>query len=617
MVARHHRAQAAQPGSRPLVAFSYERFSTERQDCESIETQRQVNKDYIERQGWIYGGSFSDDAVTGMVRLNRPGYAALLERVDSGAVDVVVATETSRLSRDPEETQRLWKKLEFHRIALHCPFDGGVVDDVRLLLSSYRSKEEVKKTRARTRSAQATKAREGRSAGGLAYGYRVDTDRNDPSQRRGCGHLKIVADEAAIVIEIFELYAAGWSCQAIADHLNDRGVPPPRSGKREANVAKAKRQGKPATPTKWRAPTIAGWRRRGTGILNNVRYIGRYKWGELEYLIDPDTEMRVSRPNDVHEKVETEVPEWRIVPQALWDAVKARQAALDAKLDAKNDRGDDDIPDDRMALARAANRPKYALSGLVRCGCCGAGFGVVGDARLGCSTYYQGHRADCANKRTIKRAKLEAAVLEGLKSELMQPEAIAAFVEAYNAGIAAGNGALDRERDRLEREAAQVERELANILEALRRVGSSAMLLGELQRLEGRKGEIEAQLGSLPAAPARLAVHPNAAELYRRRVEEVATLLADPKLAPKVNEVLRQAIDAIVMTPGAGRSWRVEVRGVLPGLFRWARSETAATLVSGSSAGDVVASVELVAGARNHLILLIYSPDFSAWRYAS
>jgi hypothetical protein len=98
-----------------------------------------------------------------------------------------------------------------------------------------------------------------------------------------------------------------------------------------------------------------------------------------------------------------------------------------------------------------------------------------------------------------------------------------------------------------------------------------------------------------------MTVHRDAAELYRRRVQEVATLFADRALAPKVNDLLREVVEAIVVTPGAGKTWRVEVRGSLPGLFRWGRSPTPAALLSGRDRGDLFSSVQLVAGARYRL----------------
>jgi len=79
----------------------------------------------------------------------------------------------------------------------------------------------------------------------------------------------------------------------------------------------------------------------------------------------------------------------------------------------------------------------------------------------------------------------------------------------------------------------------------------------------------------------------------------VATLFADRALAPKVNDLLREVVEAIVVKPGAGKTWRVEVRGSLPGLFRWSQSPTA--LLSGREGADLFSSVQMVAGARYQL----------------
>ncbi len=94
--------------------------------------------------------------------------------------------------------------------------------------------------------------RDGRSAGGRAYGYR-------PSPGRP-GVLEIVEDEAAVIRAIFSAYAAGEAPRAIAAGLNKRGVPPPRG-------------------TRWNASTINGNDKRGHGILRNPLYAGRGRSG--------------------------------------------------------------------------------------------------------------------------------------------------------------------------------------------------------------------------------------------------------------------------------------------------------------------------------------------------
>jgi hypothetical protein len=69
-------------------------------------------------------------------------------------------------------------------------------------------------------------------------------------------------------------------------------------------------------------------RERGTGILNNELYIGKLVWNRLRYRKDPDTGKRRSRLNPETDWIVREVPELRIIPQELWEAVKARQVEM-------------------------------------------------------------------------------------------------------------------------------------------------------------------------------------------------------------------------------------------------------------------------------------------------
>ena len=74
--------------------------------------------------------------------------------------------------------------------------------------------------------------------------------------------------------------------------------------------------------------TINGNRERGTGILNNELYIGNLVWNRLRYMKDPATGKRRSRLNPESDWITREVPALRIIPQELWDAVKARQREM-------------------------------------------------------------------------------------------------------------------------------------------------------------------------------------------------------------------------------------------------------------------------------------------------
>ena len=72
---------------------------------------------------------------------------------------------------------------------------------------------------------------------------------------------------------------------------------------------------------------MGNWKR-GTGILNNELYIGHLVWNRQKYHKNPQNQKRVGRLN-MPAKVDTvAVPELQIIDLALWDRVKARQAAI-------------------------------------------------------------------------------------------------------------------------------------------------------------------------------------------------------------------------------------------------------------------------------------------------
>ena len=89
--------------------------------------------------------------------------------------------------------------------------------------------------------------------------------------------------------EIFQEFAHGSSPRAIACALNKEVVPGP-AGK------------------SWAPSTVYGNWRRGTGILNNERYIGRLVWNRQQFIKDPDTGKRQARLNPESKWILEEVP---------------------------------------------------------------------------------------------------------------------------------------------------------------------------------------------------------------------------------------------------------------------------------------------------------------------
>ena len=82
--------------------------------------------------------------------------------------------------------------------------------------------------KAKTQRGLRAVAEDGRSAGGICYGYRAAAA--DPSRPDKRGLRAIDEAEARIVVQIFEGYANGLSPKTIARNLNQAGIPGPRGG---------------------------------------------------------------------------------------------------------------------------------------------------------------------------------------------------------------------------------------------------------------------------------------------------------------------------------------------------------------------------------------------------
>jgi site-specific DNA recombinase len=199
-------------------------------------------------------------------------------------------------------------------------------------------------------------------------------------------------------------YARGEAPRSIAKVLNRESIPGPAGGR-------------------WGPSTIIGNARRGTGILNNELYVGRLVWNRLKYVKHPNTGKRQSRLNPPEIWIVKDVPELRIVPQELWEAVKARQADMMRAT----------RPDRMQADFWIHQRPRYLLSGLMKCGVCGASYTKYGVNRLACAAARD--RGTCTNHHTIRGDTVEGAILRGLKTRLMDPALFEEFAREFMAEV--------------------------------------------------------------------------------------------------------------------------------------------------------------------------------------
>jgi hypothetical protein len=207
-------------------------------------------------------------------------------------------------------------------------------------------------------------------------------------QYYGYSGADIDPEQAAVVREIFERFAAGETQRAIASDLNHRSVPSPGAtwDRRERTA-----------DGKWRVSAIHA-------MLRNERYIGRVIWNRSRWVRSAaDSKRRKRVENPQSEWIVREGP--AIIDRTLWSRVKARQ-------------------DTGYASPRAY--PRYLPSGLLECGVCGGKMTISGG---------RGHRYICGNRHTGVGCENDLGVSRILAEELiLQPVTEELLSESGSAG---------------------------------------------------------------------------------------------------------------------------------------------------------------------------------------
>ena len=538
-------------------AAIYARYSSDNQRDASIEDQVRLCKRAIEEKGWLVCEVYSDHAISGASTL-RPGYQKMLEDARTGHFDYLVAEAMDRLSRDQADIAGLYKQLSFADVTLFT-LSEGEVNELHVGLKGTMNALFLKDLADKTRRGLEGRIRKGKSGGGLCYGYDV-IKQTDASGEPVRGGRIINLEQAAVVRRIFTEYAKGKSPRSIAFALNAEKIRGP-SGKA------------------WGASTINGNRTRGTGILNNELYRGRLVWNRLRYIKNPQTGRRISRQNPEEEWIVQEVPELQIVSYELWQTVKARQGES-----ARNTRPDTNAS--RSFWERT--RPKYLLSGLMKCGNCGGSYSKISANLFGCASAR--NKGTCNNRLNVRRDKIEQQILDCLRSELMDPELFKEFADEFYREVNRMRINHNAELEQKRREKTSIERKIRKLVDAIAGGADALSLNQELIALEKQQKEIEQELASRPDREPL--VHPKLAELYRRKVNNLHLALSNPDTGTEAMEQIRELIDTITLTPSKGRL-QVELRGDLAGIL----SLCSQSKKSASRKNCELEQIKMVAGA--------------------
>ena len=229
---------------RKIRVAAYTRVSTKSEEqLLSLEIQKEHYESYINANtSWEYAGLYYDEGISGTKIEKREGLLALLKDCEDGKIDRVITKSISRFSRNTTDCLEMVRKLTSLKVFLF--FEKENIDtehmSSELMLSILSSIAESESKSISQNSKWSIKNRF--KAGTFIISYPPYGYENKD------GKMNIVPKEADIVKEIFTMTINGMGTHLIARELNNRSIPSKKGAK-------------------WHGTTVRG-------ILQNEKYTG-------------------------------------------------------------------------------------------------------------------------------------------------------------------------------------------------------------------------------------------------------------------------------------------------------------------------------------------------------
>src|SRR5688572_1096669 len=485
----------------------YARYSSTRQDERSIDDQVRRCREYLAQHGTDPDAAkvFADFAVSG-ASLDRPGFEAMMDAVNSGAIKAIVTEDMSRISRDFADSALIFKRLQFKQVPLVGVADGIDTSEKHAKLSftvkSLVADLYLDDLRDKTLRGLEGRALAGFATGNVAYGYHTVPVTDEHGGIIG-NRIEIHEREARIIVRIFKESSVGRSLETIAHGLNKDGIPSPRVGTRHKCFG-------------WGGSTIRA-------ILYNERYAGVWKFKERQWVKVPGTNKRQPRPRNASEVISQERPDLRIIERALWDEVQTRLANVKKRYT---------NPGRCRHGELTYQRAPYLFSGVLVCRECSAPMTMMGGLKY---RYYRcttnKTKGTCPNNRTVREDVARPKILGAIRERLLSPDGVAHTRRRIAEELRDYSKKLDAElRDRKER-LKRTEEKMAGLVDFLASGERSQYVISTLRDLEQfAKQEREAIAAIEDAArePLRL---PSIEEVEAQVRQLDARLQQDPESA--------------------------------------------------------------------------------------
>lgn len=276
-------------------------------DSESIQNQKSMLIQYALEKGWEIYDIYSDEDYSGADR-KRPRFNQLIKDAEDRKITIVLCKTQSRFSREVEIIERY-----IHGCFLEWGVRFiGVLDNADTAVRGNKKSRQInglvnewylEDLSENIKGTLRNKMREGKHIGSsVVYGYKKDPEHK--------GNIIIDPPAAAIVREVFEMFASGISKNDITRILNERGVPNPSSYKRMTGQYNRRSAGKMGDLWGYNYIRL---------MLMQEAYLGTLtqgKTGTVSYKI----KKKRNKPKEEWIRIENNHPP--IIDRELWDKVQ-------------------------------------------------------------------------------------------------------------------------------------------------------------------------------------------------------------------------------------------------------------------------------------------------------
>jgi DNA invertase Pin-like site-specific DNA recombinase len=376
----------------------YARVSSEKQDTDlSLSAQLKSLREYAARNGHEVVREFVDEAESGR-SIDRPGFKQMIAtaRQKPAPFEAILVWKLSRFARNREDSiiyKSLLRKQGIQVISINEPVEdtpsGRLLEGIIEVIDEFYSANLGQDV---TRGMRENASRGFFNGSRVPFGF-VGAKVKDGQMLRTT--LTPDLEKAPIIRRIFTECAGGKGIKEIVKGLNRDGVPAP-NGRR------------------WAISSVHR-------LLTSEAYIGRLVWGKRG---------RITSATQTPVRVDNAWP--AIVDPDLFDQVQHLLKERAPKM-----------------IPPATVSSRYLLSGLVRCGRCGAS--VIGQAAKSgrfhyyvCGTAYRQGKEGCP-AQMVPKNYLEQFVVDRIKSYILTDEHLKELVELVNGELSA-SGRYFRER---------------------------------------------------------------------------------------------------------------------------------------------------------------------------